>query len=113
MSKFPEGWNEQRVRRVLAHYEHQSEREAVAEDEASFEDITQTVMEVPKELVPVVRQLIAVGRKRAEPAVLGDGQKRAAPERHRVMRRKASAGIRPARRWLICPAEIHGVAYRR
>ena len=60
--KFPEGWNEQRVRRVLAHYEQQSESEAVAEDEASFEDPTQTVMEVPKELVPAVRQLIAKHR---------------------------------------------------
>lgn len=61
-TKFPQGWNEQRVRRVLAHYEEQSESEAVAEDEASFEDTTQAVMEVPKELVPAVRQLIAKRR---------------------------------------------------
>jgi hypothetical protein len=60
--KFPRGWNEQRVRRVLAHYEEQSQTEAVAEDEASFEGVTQTVMEVPKELVPAVRQLIAKRR---------------------------------------------------
>jgi len=58
-SKFPRGWDEERVRRVLAHYEQQTEEEAVAEDEASFEDATQTVMEVPKELVPAVRELIA------------------------------------------------------
>jgi hypothetical protein len=58
-SKFPRGWDEARVRRVLAHYEQQNEQEAVAEDEASFEDATQTVMEVPKELVPAIRQLIA------------------------------------------------------
>jgi len=31
---FPPGWNEARVRRVLAHYEAQSDEEAVAEDEA-------------------------------------------------------------------------------
>ena len=60
--RFPQGWNEQRVRRVLAHYEEQTENEAVAEDEASFEDVTQTVMGVPKELVPAVRQLIAKRR---------------------------------------------------
>ena len=58
-SKFPPGWNEERVRRVLAHYEEQTEEEALAEDEAAFEDQTQTVMEIPNELVPVVRELIA------------------------------------------------------
>ncbi|MBI2304538.1 MAG: hypothetical protein HYU86_07310 [Chloroflexi bacterium] len=58
-SKFPAGWNEERVRRVLAYYNEQTEEEAVAEDEAAFEDQTQTVMEVPNELVPVVREIIA------------------------------------------------------
>lgn len=57
--KFPPGWNEERVRKVLTHYEEQTEDEAVAEDEAAFEDVTQTVMEVPNELVPAVRELIA------------------------------------------------------
>ena len=60
--KFPRGWDEERVRRVLAHYEQQNEDEAVAEDEASFEEVTQTVMEVPKDLVPAVRELIAKRR---------------------------------------------------
>lgn len=63
--KFPPGWDEERVRRVLAHYEQQTEAEAVAEDEASFEDTTQTVMEVPKDLVPAIRELIA--KRRARP----------------------------------------------
>jgi hypothetical protein len=58
-SKFPPGWDEQRVRRVLEHYEQQTEEEAVAEDEAAFEDAAQTVMEVPRELVPTIRELIA------------------------------------------------------
>ena len=58
-SKFPRGWDEDRVRRVLAHYEKQNEDEAVAEDEASFDDAKQTVMEVPRALVPVIRELIA------------------------------------------------------
>lgn len=58
-SRFPPGWGEERVRRVLAHYEQQTEEEAVAEDEAAFEDSTQAVMEVPKELVPAIRELIA------------------------------------------------------
>jgi hypothetical protein len=57
--KFPKGWDENRVRRVLAHYEAQTEEQAVAEDEAAFEDQTQTIMEVPTALVPAVRDLIA------------------------------------------------------
>jgi hypothetical protein len=32
-NKFPPGWDEERVRRVLAHYEEQTEAEAAAEDE--------------------------------------------------------------------------------
>ena len=58
-SKFPPGWNEARVRRVLEHYEAQSDAEAVAEDEAAYEATTHTMMEIPVELVPVVRELIA------------------------------------------------------
>jgi hypothetical protein len=58
-TRFPKGWDEQRVQRVLDHYESQTEEEAVAEDEAAYEDQTQTFVEVPIELVPVVRGLIA------------------------------------------------------
>jgi hypothetical protein len=58
-NRFPPGWDEERVRKVLAHYEEQTEVEAVAEDEAAFEEPTQTVMEVPTALVPVIRELIA------------------------------------------------------
>ncbi len=61
-SRFPPGWDEERVRRVLAHYEQQSEEEAVAEDEAALEDPTQTVIVVPRELVPAIRELIAKHR---------------------------------------------------
>jgi hypothetical protein len=64
-STYPPGWDEARVRRVLAHYEQQTETEAVAEDEAAFENQTQTAMEVPVELVPVVRELIAKHRRKA------------------------------------------------
>lgn len=56
---FPQGWDEERVRKVLAHYESQSEEEALAEDEAAYEDPKQTVIEIPNELVPAVRELLA------------------------------------------------------
>ena len=65
VSSFPPGWDEERVQRVLAHYESQSEEEAVAEDEAAFEDPSQTTMEVPTELVPEIRKLIAQHESKA------------------------------------------------
>ena len=61
-AQFPPGWNEDRVQRVLAHYETQSDSEAVAEDEAAYEDST-TLVEVPHELIPAVRELIAKHKK--------------------------------------------------
>jgi hypothetical protein len=62
-SKFPPGWDEKRVRSVLEHYESQTEEEAVAEDEAGV--AASTVMDVPVELVPTVRELIAKHKKSA------------------------------------------------
>ncbi|NVL90007.1 MAG: hypothetical protein HWN69_03280 [Desulfobacterales bacterium] len=61
-AKFPPGWDEERVQRILAHYEKQTEIEAIAEDEATYEDRRQTVMAVPNDLVSVIRALIAKGR---------------------------------------------------
>jgi hypothetical protein len=58
-SNFPPGWNEKRVRDVLAHYEAQTEEEAVAEDEAAAENPSQAFMGIPTELVPKVRELLA------------------------------------------------------
>lgn len=62
-SKFPPNWDEERVKRVLAHYEEQTEEEAVAEDESAFADQSQAIMKIPKELVPAVRDLIAKHQK--------------------------------------------------
>ena len=57
-NRFPVGWDEDRVRRVLEHYSEQTEDEALAEDEAGVES-SETVMNVPHDLVPKVRELIA------------------------------------------------------
>lgn len=61
-SRYPAGWDETRVKRVLAHYEQQSDDEAVAEDEAAYESTTHTAMEVPVDLVPAVREFLAKRR---------------------------------------------------
>ena len=60
-SKFPDGWDEEKVRRVLAHYEEQTDEDALLEDEAGIES-SETVMNVPHDLVPKVRRLIAKRR---------------------------------------------------
>jgi len=62
---YPPGWDEERVRRVLEHYERQTDPEAVAEDEAAFESTTNTAMQVPVDLVPKIREMIAKRRRTA------------------------------------------------
>jgi hypothetical protein len=57
--KFPPGWDEARVQRLIAHYEQMDDDAMVAEDEAAQEAEGQTVMVIPTELVPAVRELIA------------------------------------------------------
>ena len=49
-SRFPPGWDEARVRRVLEHYDAQTDEEAVAEDEASWDQTSHTTMEIPVDL---------------------------------------------------------------
>ena len=58
---------------MLAHYEAQSDEGAAAEDEAAFRQPRQTTMEVPRELVPMIREITAryeCGRS-SEPPVAG------------------------------------------
>jgi hypothetical protein len=59
IDRYPRGWNEERVQRVLSRYEAQPAMTAVAEDEAALEAPGYTVMTIPTELVPAVRELIA------------------------------------------------------
>jgi hypothetical protein len=57
--KFPPGWDEKRVRQVIAHYENQTEDEELAEIEADLQEQNVTMMAVPTDLVPDVRALLA------------------------------------------------------
>ena len=58
-SKFPKEWDEEKVHKVLDHYEKQTEEESLAEVGAAYEDRTQTTIDIPVEFVPAVRELIA------------------------------------------------------
>jgi hypothetical protein len=55
---FPAGWDEKRVKDLIAHYERMDENEMLAEDEAAEELVGQTLMVIPTELVPEVLELI-------------------------------------------------------
>lgn len=58
--RFPPGWNEERVKRLIAHYDALTEEEQVAEDEAAVtEHEGQAVVTVPESLLPAIRQLLA------------------------------------------------------
>lgn len=57
-NKFPRGWDEARVRRVIKHYENQSDEAAAAEHDALFSDQKHTLMQIPVKLVPAVRKLL-------------------------------------------------------
>ena len=56
--EYPPGWNEKKVRAVIAHYDRQTEEEGAAEIEAEPEAPGETWMAVPTELVGVVTRLI-------------------------------------------------------
>ncbi len=58
--RFPKGWDEQRVRQLLAELDSRTEEEWVAADEAAAsEQDDQAVVTVPVELLPEIRRLLA------------------------------------------------------
>ena len=59
---YPDGWDEERIRKLAEHYDNQTEDEQVAEHEAAFLAEGQTVMVVPTELVPEIVKLISKKR---------------------------------------------------
>jgi hypothetical protein len=58
-TRLPKGWDDARVKRVLAHYESQTEEQAATEDGQAWQDRKATFVEVPTELLPAVRRLLA------------------------------------------------------
>jgi hypothetical protein len=58
-NQFPDGWDEDRIREVIEHYDNQTEDEELAELEAAQNGPSVTMMPIPTELVPEVQALIA------------------------------------------------------
>lgn len=58
--KFPKGWDEQRVKQLIAELDVRTDEEWVAADEAADADADdQTVITVPTALLPEIRRLLA------------------------------------------------------
>ncbi len=58
-NRYPKGLSRRKVQAIVAHYENQTEDQAVAEDEAAYHSNRVTMMGVPVDLVPKVQKLIA------------------------------------------------------
>ena len=57
-NKFPPGWDEERVQKVIDYYEDQTEDEAVAENEAASQNEFSVLIEALMELGPAMCEWI-------------------------------------------------------
>ena len=67
-NKYPEDWNQKRVQEVIDHVESRTEEETIVEDETAFEQ-GYTAMQVPRKLVPIVRQLIVMVDEKSDVSI--------------------------------------------
>ena len=60
-NKYPKGWTRKKVQAVIAHYDTQTDDEAIAEAEAAHRKPKSVMVEVPLKLLPRVRRVLARG----------------------------------------------------
>ncbi len=62
--RFPKGWDEQRVKRLIAELDARTDEEWIAADEAAADGAggDQAVITVPAALLPEIRRLLASHR---------------------------------------------------
>jgi len=56
--RFPPGWNQKRVQKLIAYYDTQTEDQELAEYEAAMRVNGRSLLLVPTELVPEIRRFI-------------------------------------------------------
>ena len=71
-NKFPPGWDEERVQKVIDYYENQTEDETVAEAEAGLQDEFVTLMETPNDAKSYCERGIAYYKKREYDKAIAD-----------------------------------------
>ena len=58
--KFPQGWDEKRIKQLIAELDARTDEEWIAADEAAAGDSDdQAVITIPKALLPEIRRLLA------------------------------------------------------
>jgi hypothetical protein len=57
--RFAKGWDEQRVKQLIAELDARTDEESIAADEAATDGEKQTVITVPSALLPEIRRLLA------------------------------------------------------
>jgi hypothetical protein len=58
-NRYPKGLSRRKVAALIAHYEQQTDPEAIAEAEGAYRKRTTTLIEVPVKLLSAIRELIA------------------------------------------------------
>lgn len=59
-NRFPPGWDDERMKRLIGYYDKLSEDELAAADDAAAEEQNgKTVITVPDSLLPAIRLLLA------------------------------------------------------
>ena len=58
-NRYPKGWTPKKVRVLAAKYETQTDADAIAEAEAAYRKRSTALVEVPIELLPQVRRILA------------------------------------------------------
>jgi hypothetical protein len=58
-NRYPRGLNRKKVQDIIDYYENQTDDEAIAEAEAAYRNPQTTMMQIPVQLVPQVRKILA------------------------------------------------------
>jgi len=64
--ELPPGWDAKQLKDLADYYDNQSDEDAIAEADAAFEMEGQTVVVVPVEIMPAIRDLIAKHQQEKE-----------------------------------------------
>jgi hypothetical protein len=62
-AKLPEGYSENRIAMIAAHYDSQTEEDALAEDQTAWGDSSLTWVQVPEQVLPAVMDLVGSVKK--------------------------------------------------